>query len=92
MVTYKELESGKKYKLGDINVGKFIERNGTILIFKNSQFGEEINEIDIGDKDNEEDDFVEIKRARSTTPKSRKRGGKGKGKRSKKHRIQKSKK
>lgn len=79
MVTYKDLEPGKKYKLGDIIVGKFVKKNGTILTFLDSQFGERNeNEIDIGEEGNEEDDFIEIKRASSTTPKSRKRGGKGK--------------
>lgn len=74
MVKYTELELGIKYKLGDINVGKLISRNDNILIFENSEFGERTgNEIDAV----EEDDFTEIKRQKSVTPKSRKRGGKG---------------
>ena len=90
MVSYRYLEPGKKYKLGGTIVGKFVERNGTILIFLDSQFGEkDENEIDIGEEDNEEDDFIEIKRARSTTPKSRKKGGKRKKKKKKKQKTKK---
>jgi len=70
MIKYTELEPGKKYELGGINVGKFISRNGNFLIFKNSEFGERTeNEIDAY----EEDDFIEIKRKKSATPKSIKR-------------------
>jgi len=74
MVRYTELIPGKKYKLGDINVGKFIKRNDKILTFLNSEFGERTeNEIDA---EEDEDDFIEIKRAKSVRPKSRKKGGK----------------
>lgn len=85
MIKYTELEPGKKYEFGGINVGKFISRNDNILIFENSEFGERNeNEIDAV----EEDDFIEIKRQKSVRPKSRKRNGgerererNGKGKR-----------
>lgn len=77
MVKYTELEPGKKYELGGINVGKFISRNGNILIFENSEFGERNeNEIDAV----EEEDFIEIKRQKSIRPKSRKRGERKGGK------------
>jgi len=80
MVKYTELIPGKKYQLGDVNVGRFIKREDNILIFLNSQFGERTeNEIDADD----EDDFIEIKRARSLRPKSRKRGGKRRTRRQK---------
>lgn len=74
MIKYTKLELGIKYELGGINVGKLISRNGNILIFENSEFGERTeNEIEAV----EEDDFTEIKRKKSVTPKSRKRKRKG---------------
>ena len=67
---YSNLIPGRKYKLGEIRVGKFVRKtdNGT-LIFLNSDYGEEgENEID----QDEEDEYTEIK-----TKKSKKRSVKG---------------
>jgi hypothetical protein len=62
MVSYKELKTGKKYKLGDIIVGEFVradrEPDGDIvLIFTGSQYGE-TGENNIYPDD--EDEFEEI--------------------------------
>lgn len=64
MVSYKELKKGKKYKLGDIIVGKFIrleqEADGdNVLIFTGSQYGETGENTIYPD---EQDDFEEIER------------------------------
>jgi hypothetical protein len=39
-VKYNDLIPGKKYKLGVINVGKFVRIDGESLIFLDSEFGE----------------------------------------------------
>jgi hypothetical protein len=40
LVKYTDLIPGKKYKLGDIKVGKFLRIEGESLIFLDSEFGE----------------------------------------------------
>jgi len=63
MVNYKNLITGKKYKLGDIKVGKFVrfetEANGdNVLIFLDSQYGDKGENTIYPD---DQDDFIEIK-------------------------------
>jgi hypothetical protein len=63
MVNYKNLIPGKKYKLGDIKVGKFVrfetEANGdNVLIFLDSQYGDKGENTIYPD---DQDDFIEIK-------------------------------
>lgn len=63
MVNYKNLIQGKKYKLGDIKVGKFVrfetEANGdNVLIFLDSQYGDKGENTIYPD---DQDDFIEIK-------------------------------
>ena len=74
MVTYKELKKGKKYKLGDIIVGKFLrlekDANGDVLIFTGSQYGE-IGENTIEPYD--EDDFEEIRRTEGGSKKNKRK-------------------
>jgi hypothetical protein len=83
MVSYKHLIKGKKYKLGDIIVGKFVrldrEPDGDIvLIFTGSQYGESGENTIYPD---EEDDFEEIERNA---------GGSAKNKRSNKNKTTKT--
>ena len=73
MVYYKNLVPGKKYKLGDIKVGKFIrfetEVNGdNVLIFLDSQYGDK-GENTIYPYD--QDDFIELKTRKSSKTKSK---------------------
>lgn len=74
MVNYKNLIPGKKYKLGDIKVGKFVrfetEANGdNILIFLDSQYGDKGENTIYPD---DQDDFIEMKaRSVSNTKKSK---------------------
>lgn len=72
MVKYNELKNGKKYKLGDINVGKFIrsENNNDeiVLYFLDSQFGEKGENPVYPDDD---DDFIEIKQKTRSKRKSK---------------------
>ena len=74
MVSYKELKSGKKYKLGDVIVGKFVrvdrEPDGDIvLIFLDSQYGETGENTIYPDED---DDFEEIERNAGGSTKTKK--------------------
>ena len=83
MVSYKELKTGKKYKLGDIIVGKFVrvdrEPDGdVVLIFLDSQYGETGENTIYPD---EQDDFEEIERNA---------GGSAKNKRSNKNKTTKT--
>jgi len=74
MVNYKNLLPGKKYKLGDIKVGKFVrfetEANGdNVLIFLDSQYGDKGENTIYPD---DQDDFIEIKtKTLSKTSKSK---------------------
>ena len=74
MVNYKNLITGKKYKLGDIKVGKFVrfetEANGdNILIFLDSQYGDKGENTIYPD---DQDDFIEIK-TKTLSKKSKKK-------------------
>lgn len=74
MVNYKNLITGKKYKLGDIKVGKFVrfetEANGdNILIFLDSQYGDKGENTIYPD---DQDDFIEMK-SKDKTKKSKKK-------------------
>lgn len=87
MVSYKELKTGKKYKLGDIIVGKFVrvdrEPDGdVVLIFLDSQYGE-TGENTI--YPNEDDDSEEIERNAGGSMKSKKTKQNNKSKRTKKN-------
>lgn len=94
MVSYKELKNGKKYKLGDIIVGKFVRvdrdsDDDIVLIFTDSQYGEPGENTIYPD---EEDDFEEIKRnAVSSTKNKRSKKNKTKNKTTKTRTKQKSK-
>ena len=82
MVNYKNLIQGKKYKLGDIKVGKFVrletEANGdNVLIFLDSQYGDKGENTIYPD---DQDDFIEIKakissKDKTKTSKNRTKGG-----------------
>jgi hypothetical protein len=79
MVKHHELIPGKKYKLGDIKVGKYLRKSddGQGLIFLNSQHGEKgENEIEI----DEEDDYEKMQspKRKSKSTKSRKSSSGGK--------------
>ena len=83
MVNYKNLIPGKKYKLGDIKVGKFVRfeteaNDDNILIFLDSQYGDKGENTIYPD---DQDDFIEMKaRSVSNTKKSKsksKNTGKG---------------
>ena len=83
MVNYKNLIPGKKYKLGDIKVGKFVRfeteaNDDNILIFLDSQYGDKGENTIYPD---DQDDFIEMKaRYVSNTKKSKsksKNTGKG---------------
>jgi len=72
MVNYKNLIPGKKYKLGDIKVGKFIrletETDGdNVLIFLDSQYGDKGENTIYPDN---QDDFIEMK-SKSLSKKSK---------------------
>ena len=74
MVNYKNLITGKKYKLGDIKVGKFVrfetEANGdNVLIFLDSQYGDKGENTIYPD---DQDDFIEIK-TKTLSKKSKKK-------------------
>jgi hypothetical protein len=72
MVNYTKLVRGKKYKLGDINLGKFIRSendNGEIVLyFLDSQFGEKGENPVYPDDD---DNFIEIKQKTRSRRKSK---------------------
>lgn len=72
MVKHDELKNGKKYKLGDINLGKFIRSendNGEIVLyFLDSQFGEKGENPVYPDDD---DNFIEIKQKTRSRRKSK---------------------
>jgi hypothetical protein len=78
MVNYKNLITGKKYKLGDIKVGKFVrletEANGdNVLIFLDSQYGDKGENTIYPD---DQDDFIEMKsKDKTNTSKNRTKGG-----------------
>jgi hypothetical protein len=82
MVNYKNLIPGKKYKLGDIKVGKFVrfetETDGdNVLIFLDSQYGDKGENTIYPD---DQDDFIEIKskslsRKSKSKSKSNSKGG-----------------
>jgi hypothetical protein len=80
MVNYKNLIPGKKYKLGDIKVGKFVrfetEANGdNVLIFLDSQYGDKGENTIYPD---DQDDFIEIKtlsKKSKSKSKNRTKGG-----------------
>ena len=78
MVNYKNLITGKKYKLGDIKVGQFVrletEANGdNVLIFLDSQYGDKGENTIYPD---DQDDFIEMKSKHKTkTSKNRTKGG-----------------
>ena len=82
MVNYKNLITGKKYKLGDIKVGQFVrletEANGdNVLIFLDSQYGDKGENTIYPD---DQDDFIEIKakissKDKTKTSKNRTKGG-----------------
>jgi hypothetical protein len=74
MVSYKELKTGKKYKLGDIIVGKFVrvdrEPDGdVVVIFLDSQYGETGENTIYPDED---DEFEEIERNAGGSMKTKK--------------------
>ena len=72
MVKHDELKNRKKYKLGDINLGKFIRSendNGEIVLyFLDSQFGEKGENPVYPDDD---DNFIEIKQKTRSRRKSK---------------------
>jgi len=78
MVNYKNLIQGKKYKLGDIKVGKFVrletEANGdNVLIFLDSQYGDKGENTIYPD---DQDDFIEMKsKDKTKKSKNRTKGG-----------------
>jgi hypothetical protein len=78
MVNYKNLITGKKYKLGDIKVGQFVrletEANGdNVLIFLDSQYGDKGENTIYPD---DQDDFIEMKsKDKTKTSKNRTKGG-----------------
>lgn len=72
MVKYNELIPGRKYKLDHINVGKFVRRYDDVLVFLDSEHGEEgENEIDA----DEDDEYTEIKAKKAKTKTVSKQGG-----------------
>ena len=82
MVKHHELIPGKRYKLGDMKVGKYLRRSadGQGLIFLNSQYGKKgENEIER----DEEDDYEEMQspKGKSKSRKSSKSSSGGKKRR-----------
>jgi len=83
---YSQLKKGKTYKLGDMNVGKFVkwDKQNNVLIFKGSQQGEMgNNEIDIDD----EDDYEKIAPNAKKSLRKSKKGGNRKNKNKKTRRY-----
>jgi hypothetical protein len=82
MVNYKNLIPGKKYKLGDIKVGKFVRfeteaNDDNVLIFLDSQYGDKGENTIYPD---DQDDFIEIKAMSVSNKKKSKSKSKNRGK------------
>ena len=74
MVHYLDLIPGKRYKLGDMNVGKFIRKTDDTLVFIGSQYGEDDeNEIDADDEDNYKE--IKPKSKAKSVKKTKSKGG-----------------
>jgi hypothetical protein len=79
MVKHHELIPGKKYKLGDVKVGKYLRKSddGQGLIFLNSQYGEKgENEIEIDEEDNYEKILSPKRKSKSSKSRKSSSGGK----------------
>ena len=78
MVHYADLVIGKRYKLGEVKVGKLVRKNGHYLYFIGSEHGSQNSENEIDASD--EDDFILLatprksRRGRTSRRRSKKRG------------------